>query len=356
MLREFRPNPCLALVASAALLLCGVSFETLAQQPSTIQPKPTTQDGGRYSRAEEGWFWYEVEPEPIEPQPLEPVEVVAESEATSKEEKPAPFSAKWIAQQLEETRIVAIDDPTKDNMERYLLLQKLALDRSEQFALAHRQYSMMNPGIDETIQNPVGGTSRMSMNRAQEENMVELVREIGDIAGIWYFYSSECEFCHRQNPVAEMLVRQMNMSVLPISLDGRSSTDGALPNWRPDRGQAEKLGVQGTPTMYLVNPDTNKIVLLSSGVRTLPDLQRRIVEIAKAEEWITQESYDLAMRGLPRRFITDGLDLESEIEDDPDQILEMLRNASMHGQVQETHLDAVDPATVTPWVPSSPTQ
>lgn len=350
MLLEFRPNPCLALVASAALLLCGAPFTAQAQQPSTIQPKPTTQDGGRYSRAEEGWFWYQAEPEPVEPTPELPPEPTAQ-ESKADQAKPIPFSAEWIAQQLEETRIVAIDDPTKDNMERYLLLQKLAMDKSEQFALAHRQYATLNPGIDETIQNPVGGTSRMSMTRAQEEGMTEVVKQIGNDVGIWYFFSSECQFCHQQNPVVNILTESMNMSVLPISLDARSSADGALPNWRPDRGQAEMLGVLGTPTMYLVHPETNRVLLLSSGVRTLPDLQRRIVEIAKAEEWISQNDYDRAMRGLPRRFITDGLDLEGEIEDDPDLILAMLREAAMHGQVQESQIDEIDSSTMTPWAP-----
>lgn len=352
MLRTLRPYVACASLALLVLAFSGLQpAEAQNRNASTIRDKPTTEDGGRYSRKEEGWFWYVEEPEP------EPVELVPpppppeQAKASPEKPKLKPFSAQWIAQQLEETRLVAIDNPTKDNMERYLLLQKLAMDKSEQFALAHRQYASLNPGIDETIQNPVGGTSRMSMNREQELGMEEVVKQIGEIAGIWYFYTSECPFCHQQNPTLNILAHQSSFSVLPISLDARSSTDGLLPNWRPDRGQAAMLGVQGTPTMYIVNPASNRVVLLASGVRTLPDLQRRIVEIARAESWITQEDYDRAMRGQPRRFITEGLDLDSEIEDDPDLILAMLRDAAIHGQVQDAALDEIDPDTITPWTP-----
>lgn len=354
MLRRNRPHAGLIVVA-CSLLLTGptLALAQAGQQTATIQPKPTTQDGGRYSRQEEGWFWYEPEPAPPPPPPPPPEEQPAQAHDP---DAPKPFSTEWIAAELEKALPLAIDNPDdKDAVERYLLLQKLAMDRAEQFALSHRRFASLNPGIDETIQNPVGGTSRFAMNRAQDLNMDETVKRISEIAGIWYFYASECAFCHQQNPAVEILSHTTNMSVLPISLDGRSSTDGALPNWRPNRGQAEKLGVIGTPTMYLVNPDTQRVILLSNGVRTVPDMKRRIVEIAHAEEWITKEEYDLAMRGLPRRFLTDGLDLDADIEDDPDQILAMLREASVHGQVQDTSLDDSDQSTMTPWAPPART-
>lgn len=355
MLRELRSS----IVASCLILavLTGAGMPPAAaqsRQSETIKDKPSM-DGGRYSKKEQGWFWYVEEPEPV-PVEIPPPPPPAQTSASPVEKKLKPFSAEWIAKKLDETRLVAIDNPTKDNMERYLLLQKLAMDKSEQFALAHRQYASLNPGIDETIQNPVGGTSRSTMNRARTQAMDDVLHKIGDVAGIWYFFSSECPFCHKQNPVINMLSGVHNLSVLPISLDARSSTDGLLPHWRPDRGQAAMLGVQGTPTMYIVNPSTNRIVLLASGVRTLPDLQRRIVEIAKAENWISEEDYDSAMRGLPRRFLTEGLDLDDDVEDDPDVILALLRQAAVHGQVQETSLDAVDQTTMTPWAPQQSKQ
>lgn len=352
MLRIFRPSTVYPLLALLAIAVASAQpAAAQSRQVETIRDKPTTEDGGRYSRRAEGWFWYveEPEPDPVELLPPPPPKVV---DASPDKPKPKPFSAEWIIEQVEESRMVALDNPTKDNMERYLLLQKLAIDRSEQFALAHRQYASLNPGIDETILNPVGGTSRMSVNRQQELGMEEVVRQIGDIAGIWYFYTSECPFCHQQNPTLNTLAHTGNFSILPISLDARSSTDGLLPNWRPDRGQAAMLGVQGTPTMYIVNPTTNQVILLASGVRTLPDLQRRIVEVARAETWITQDDYDRAMHGQPRRFITDGLDLDAEIEDDPDVILAMLREAAIHGQVQDAALSDIDQSSITPWSPT----
>lgn len=335
----------------ATLMVPAVSWAQ-ANHPGSFREKPTTDDG-RYNRKEEGWFWYKQDPEPPEPVPEEKPK---ERPAEPSPDKPKPFSSQWVREKLDEYRLVAIDDPNQENIETYLLLQKLAMDKAEQFALAHRTYALMNPGIDETVQNPTGGTSRVSMNDAQERAMKETIEKIGQQAGLWYFYASDCQFCHKQNMVVDIMQRTSGIDILPIALDGRSSPDGFLQNWRPDRGQAAMLGVTGTPTFYIVHPDTNKVVMLASGVRTMPDMQQRIIEVARAHDWITQEEYDLAMRGLPRKFLTEGLPKfaeEMNVDEDPAALLAVLREATTHGSIVESSLDEVDASTVTPWQPKN---
>ena len=115
------------------------------------------------------------------------------------------------------------------------------------------------------------------------------------------------------------------------------------------------LGVTGTPTMFLVNPDTKKIVSLAVGVRTLPDLQRRILEVGSQEQWITRQDYELAMRGLERRFLTEHIN-EKELEDDPQKLLALLRKAASGSVVQEANLDDLKNGPFTPWKASKGTR
>ena len=81
--------------------------------PATIASKPGTKNG-RYSREEEGWFWYKQEPEPPPPPPEKKPEPAA---AAGEPPKHKPLSAEWLRDNLDKYRFLAIDNPTKDNME-----------------------------------------------------------------------------------------------------------------------------------------------------------------------------------------------------------------------------------------------
>lgn len=323
----------IAAVLSLCLLWPSGVFAQAQTSEAAMQQKPTTQDG-RYGQGDQGWFFYHDPKEA--PPPPEQVPPTPEPSSSSPA-KPAPLSAEWIRDNLPKYRFAAIDNPTKDNVELYLLLQKLMMDKAEQFALAHRKYAEQNPGIDETVQNPTSEISRRSMTTVQEDQQNAITRKIAQRVGIYYFFRSDCPYCHVQNQSMDVFTGNTGLTVVPISLDGLPSEDGLLPNWRPDQGQGAYLGVTKTPTMFAVDPD-GKVVLLSVGVRSIPELRSRLIEIARDEGWITQHDYDLAMRGLPRRFITEGLDGKA-IEDDPKQLLQLLRGATTYGKTEASYDD-----------------
>lgn len=339
-----RPSSARLLLAATLLALSGfASSSVLAETIKTDKPRSTD---GFLGQEDQGWFWYKDPPEPPVEQPVDPTD----AEAAPDDKKPKPLSGEWIRENLPKFRMKAIDEPTKDNVEMYLLLQKLAMDKAEQFALAHRAFASQNPGIDETIQNPVSGIARKSMTKMQEDTQTDVVKKIASQVGIYYFFRSDCIYCHRQNPMLPILTQSTGLTILPISVDGLPSADGLLPNWRPDQGQAAQLGVTSTPTMYLVKPG-DKVIHLTSGSRSIPELRERIVQIAFDNQWIDKNEYDLAMRGMPRRFLSDGLTEES-IQDDPKLLLEALREASMHG-LPTTSSDDPGLTATTPWTPST---
>ena len=332
------------LLIALATMAMTATPQAVAQQ-ARIVDKPKSVDG-RYGKHDEGWFFYRDPPEKV-------VTPALPDKPTPQLKQPSPaehkvFSAAWLRDNLPKYRMAAIDNPTKDNIELYLYLQKLAMDKAEQFALAHRKYAAQNPAVDETIQNPVSGIARKAVVAQIEEKKDQLITQIKERAGIYYFFRSDCPYCHKQNPMLDILKRMTGLSVLPISLDGLPSQDGLLPDWRPDQGQAEYLQVTNTPTMYLVEPG-GQVQLLSVGVRALPELKQRILELALDNKWISQVEYDTAMIGTPRRFMTDGL-IDSEVENDPQKLLGVLREASVHGRTAADYdeLGAID---ASPWTP-----
>ncbi|KZC39862.1 hypothetical protein RHOFW510R12_01050 [Rhodanobacter sp. FW510-R12] len=264
-------------------------------------------------------------------------------------------SAAWIAANIDRIREEAIDDPTdKAKMELYAYVQKLAMDKSEVFANAYIRTMTANPSLDETISNPTSTFALREMGDQREASMQAVLKKIASQTSLWYFFRSDCPYCHRENPLLGFLQRDTGISILPISLDHQPMQDGSFGDWVPDAGQGAYLNVTSTPTIFLVHPGTQKVASLAVGLRSLPDLQRRIVEIAREQNWIDEADYQSAMRGTPQRFLTTTFDPATITDpNDPAQVLEALRAAGTHGATEAAgDLRAINEAATTnstPW-------
>lgn len=301
---------------------------------------------------ERGWFFYhDPKPEPPKPPPKKPIT----SPGATGKAAPKVGSAAWIAANIDRIREEAIDDPTnKSKMELYAYVQKLAMDKSEVFANAYIRTMSSNPSLDETISNPTSTFALRELGDQRDANMQAVLKKIASQTSLWYFFRSDCPYCHRENPLLGFLARDTGISILPISLDHLPMQDGSFPEWVPDAGQGAYLNVTSTPTIFLVHPATQKVASLAVGLRSLPDLQRRIVEIAREQNWIDEADYQRAMRGTPQRFLTTTFD-PSTITDpnDPEQVLRALRAAGTHGATEAGgDLRSINEASTpnsTPW-------
>jgi len=194
------------------------------------------------------------------------------------------------------------------------------------------QVAMVNPDLDESYENPTSTFVRRARLDTRDNEQQRVLRALAEDVGIFYFYRSDCAYCARQNPILKRMEAEHGLRILPISIDHLPSHDGAFPNWRPDQGQAQALGVNVTPTMYLFRPLTNDAVFLAAGLQSEPQLIKRIFQVAEASGWLSREDLEKAMRGMPREFLLDAVqDLEDVDWSDPNRALEALRHASKHG-------------------------
>lgn len=328
------------------LALAGLSASASAQDAQTSAP-------GTATHPERGWFFYhdpKAEPPKPKPKKLPPAPGSPAPAAP-----PKVGSAAWIAANIDRIREEAIDDPNdKAKMELYAYVQKLAMDKSEVFANAYIRTMSSNPSLDETISNPTSTFALREMGDQRDAAMQEVLKKIAAETSLWYFFRSDCPYCHRENPLLGILQRDSGISILPISLDHKPMQDGSFADWVPDAGQGAFLSVTNTPTIFLVHPATQKVASLAVGLRSLPDLQRRIIEIAREQNWIAEADYQRAMRGAPQRFLTTTFD-PSTITDpnDPAQVLGALRAAGTHGATEATGdlrtLNEASPSNSTPW-------
>ena len=291
-------------------------------------PLPS-QASGFYFREEEGWFWYEREPEPEltrEEPPVPPQPPTAHTPAPLAEtapEGPKPLSAQWIREHIGEYRDAAIDEPTPQNVALYLYLQRVALDKSSRFAAATQRAVQLDPFLDEITRRPTATFAANLTNRQAGGNRDDLLRRIAETAGVLCFFHSDCPYCEAQAPLLQLLASRYGFSILPVSVDGAPLPGGAFPAFRHDRGQAQALGVVSTPALFLARPPDGTVPL-SHGLLSLAQLQERVVVAAVQAGWISEGEFTRT-RPVTADLMLDPSRLPTALPDDPEALLSALR-------------------------------
>jgi conjugal transfer pilus assembly protein TraF len=291
-----------------------------------LLPRPSVA-AGFYFRDEEGWFWYQREPEPApEAPPSPPPPPSAPTSPAVADTAPAgpkPLSAAWLRAHIGAYRDAAIDQPTPENVALYLYLQRVALDKSSRFAAATQRAVQLDPFLDEITQRPTATFAANLTNRQAGEHRDALLRQIAATAGVLFFFRSDCPYCEAQAPLLTLLASRYGFAVLPVSVDGAPLPGGLFPAFRQDRGQAQALGVLATPALFLARPP-EALVPLSQGLLSLAQLQERIVLAARQAGWISDEAFTRA-RPVTTDLTLDLAQLPAQLPDDPNALLRTLR-------------------------------
>jgi conjugal transfer pilus assembly protein TraF len=313
------------LVTAAALTA------TLAVAPGLAADLPS---GTRFlSRGAQGWFWYErMAPEPAPPAepvvgaaPTPPAAATLEPamETTATAPGPIPLSAAWFRAELERYRDLAIDDPTPDKVRAYLYLQKVMLDKAGSFARVSGEVAASDPYLDATTERPLAPFASSAANAEATSRRSAVLEELSATTGILFVVERACPVCLRQADVLEALRRQYGFAILTVSLDGAAPPGLMLPV-RSDAGQAARLGVVGTPALYLMRPP-DVILPLAQGALDQDTLLTRIVAQAHQAGWVDDATY-AATRPVRQPFsVPDPGSLAAEALADPVQLVATLR-------------------------------
>jgi conjugal transfer pilus assembly protein TraF len=325
----------LAIVISALLVLPGGAE---AQEATSGAGKPPAGKERFLNDRERGWHWYEVEPEEVETPEQMP------------ETGPPPMSVPWLRAEFEKATEAAVENPTRERVEYWAYLKKILLDKSEKFARMAMQVNEVNPVLDETIQNPVQTAVRNAASLDAKEKSDEVLTSLSQQVGLIYFYKSDCSFCGKQNDALDTLMRLYGFRVTAVSLDRRQFPTGHFPDWIPDGGQAAKLGVNQTPTLYLFKPP-GQMVLLSVGAQSTSSLESRILSSAKRANWIDEATFERAVLGMERRYFLDKITAPGAIDwSDPSKALEALKAVESSAAVDADLGDqGFETNEATPW-------
>src|SRR5690606_30258083 len=150
--------------------------------------------------------------------PAEPAELADSGSPLPQPEqpsKPAPaaLSPEWMRENLPVYRDRALQDPTPENVRAYFYLQRHAMNMAERFARVAQKVVLADPVLDENTRRPISSYGAHVFDAVARENMIRVAAKIASVAGIWYFYRSDCPYCRAQNPVLERLQRRIGLAV-----------------------------------------------------------------------------------------------------------------------------------------------
>ena len=282
-----------------------------------------------YEGKEEGWFWREIPfttEESLKAKEAEPPVLPSEMAPEVSALMPAPLSPAWLREKLPELRDRALEDPSPENVKAYFYLQRYAMDLAQRFALAAQKVVLSDPALDENTRRPISSYGGQVFDEVARTNRIRIASKIADMAGVWYFFRSDCPYCRAQNPILQRLQSRIGLAVLPIALDGRPMPEASFVRFVVDRGHAQLLGVTQTPTLYLVRKP-NEFVLLSEGLLTDDALLERMVLAAHEAGWISDEEYDSTRATRTPEVLVDAQSLGEGSLDDPSRLVEVLRMA-----------------------------
>lgn len=225
-------------------------------------------DGYHYDPAI-GWYWYNA-----------PVKKDEEEPPPTQSSTP-PESPTQRMQRLQAFRDNLMNEamlhPSTENIRRYKIVQDWMVNQASLFASRWEQVLLANPELDYSLTHPIyNGTANIQYTQ-QRQKQQAAIRYVNQRYGVFFFYRGSEPLDNRLGGVVKEFSEQYGLTVIPVTVDGRTSPD--LPDTRRDAGQAQKMKIAHFPSIYLVEPRTKKYQPLAYGFITQDDLARRMLNL-----------------------------------------------------------------------------
>jgi conjugal transfer pilus assembly protein TraF len=229
-----------------------------------------------YNDRSRGWHWYEHIP-------LE--STIKEEEKNLQIPSPAPAPktpAEIMAnyrKELENRLSNAWINPTPQNIQKYQIMQKDMMERSQEFSKGWMQNVFANPDLDHTLVAPVNQKARHLHLDQQKERIKQKIQELRQSYGLFFFFSTNCRYCHEFAPIVKAFSENYGWEVLAISVDGGKLE--AFPQAVTDNGLMEAWGVKALPALFAVNPTTEEVIPLAYGMVSLDQIENRLMTLVE---------------------------------------------------------------------------
>lgn len=278
----------LKLIASTALLMLGASTANAQDGPHRY-----------WSDTWRGWHFYEDPASELENKPVTPPKTLTPAVPAQPPKAPELVAFERLQKAVEETRNIAIMQPTEANVRRYMELESQVVERASYFADVAQRVAWATPELDPTLQGrPVGAKA---LEVFEQQQLVDRSRSIADLGQdhvLFFFYRADCPYCHAFAPTLQAFQTRHGIKVVAIGVDGGPMP--GFPDARADNGIATTLKVTQVPAVFLAQPFTGKITPIGFGVLSEAQLLERIALVAtpQAEAMLPSASRQIGRQSV----------------------------------------------------------
>ncbi|WP_010303976.1 conjugal transfer protein TraF [Candidatus Odyssella thessalonicensis] len=220
-----------------------------------------------------GWHWYEKMPVPEDPKsknnPVAEPKTPAEKMKAYREELENRLADAWL-------------NPTPQNVSKYQEMQQDMMNRSQTFSQTWMKNVYTNASLDHTLIAPVNQKAVHVYLDQEKERKKEVIKSLSTTHGLFFFYASNCPYCHQFAPIVKRFAEHYGWEVLAISLDGGPIE--TFPDAVPDNGLASQWHVTALPSLYAVNPETEAVVQVAHGLASLDEMENRIMVLTRGDQ------------------------------------------------------------------------
>ena len=288
---------------------------------------------GFFENKERGWFWWEVEPETPEKEDVERTPPLNSSESAPSpdiESEEVVIGVAWLKENLPKLEQAAIENPTETNLANYAYAQRLSLDYASRFSTKMMEFMTSEQILSEERRRPTTTVALNSFNFQRDQEEQNVIEMMAEQTHIWFFYRSDCPYCHKQIPILKSLKNQYGFKILAVSMDG-NPMPGAE-EWSmvvdKDLRMTKELKVVGTPSLFLVSNKMEFRYPLTSGLQPLDKLFSRISLAAKETGAISEDEYNKTKYVVEENVFEKDEVMKVKkktIEEDPSILTDMLR-------------------------------
>ncbi len=235
---------------------------------------------GFFDEKASGWHWYQ-EPE------MEALNTPEESQHKAIDKgMTATELVKAYQKKLEERLHMALVNPSYHNVMTYQKLQKELMDRAENFSRTWMQVVYHNPGLDHTLVSPVNHKARHLHLDQEKIEIANTIKNLSEDYGLFFFFSSQCAYCHQFAPIVKQFSNTYGWKVLAISADG-GGIEG-FKNVTKDNGLVQQWRVETLPALFAVNPHTGHVIPIAYGMTSLDEMEIRVMALMAQPQKDTQ--------------------------------------------------------------------
>jgi conjugal transfer pilus assembly protein TraF len=235
-----------------------------------------------YSQHAVGWHWYQDPKEEVKTKS----DINEKNEKNENNEMKKPeFSNQHdpnVVVALARKRVTtalnkAIAEPTIENLEAYIALQNQLSNRAEKISDLWQQALLKNPALNYSLIHPTTNVALQVYHEEESKEKEKAIRSFANKTGLFFFYRSTCAYCQRFAPILKNFAAHNGVTIIPITLDGISLPE--FPHSKIDSGQAAQFHVTMTPSLFAVNPYTQKAFPVAYGLTSETELRDNIYTI-----------------------------------------------------------------------------